>query len=113
MSRKGPIRNLAASVHGRLLAKAKEMNRPFNEVFQHYAMERLLYRLSKSSHSKKFVLKGALMFAAWNVPAFRPTKDIDAGVWTSSVSNPSRHVTYAIPPPTNSRRLPVRVSGVK
>jgi len=77
MSRKGPVRNLAASVHARLLAKAKETQRPFNELFQLYAMERLLYRLSKSSHSRKFVLKGALMFAAWNVPVSRPTKDID------------------------------------
>ena len=77
MSRKGPVRNVAASVHAKLLEKAKAINRPFNELFHYYAMERLLYRLSKSKHSKKFVLKGALMFTAWRIPLSRPTKDID------------------------------------
>lgn len=77
MTRKGPVRNMAASVHARLMTKARERKRPFNEVFQYYAMERLLYRLSKSKHARRFVLKGALMFAAWNVPVSRPTKDID------------------------------------
>ena len=68
MSRKGPVRNVAASVHAKLLEKAKAINRPFNELFHYYAMERLLYRLSKSKHSKKFVLKGALMFTAGRFP---------------------------------------------
>ncbi len=40
-------------------------------------MERFLYRLSKSSHSGRFVLKGALMLRVWAGPAARPTKDID------------------------------------
>lgn len=71
------IKNLAASVHRRLLNKAKEEGRPFNELLQYYAMERFLYRLSKSPHSKKFVLKGALMLVAWKAPLTRPTSDID------------------------------------
>ncbi len=77
MSKKGQPRNLAASVHARLLEKAKAENRPYNELFQYYAMERMLYRLSMSRHSKKFILKGALMFTAWEVPMSRPTMDID------------------------------------
>jgi hypothetical protein len=40
-------------------------------------MERFLYRLSQSPHPDKFVLKGALMFAAWKLEAYRPTMDID------------------------------------
>jgi hypothetical protein len=40
-------------------------------------MERFLYRLAKSPHAEKFVLKGALMFTAWGAPGTRPTKDID------------------------------------
>ena len=40
-------------------------------------MERFLYRLSKSPHGEKFVLKGALMLATWGVSLTRPTKDID------------------------------------
>ena len=69
--------NLPASVHQRLLNKARQTNRPFNELLQYYAMERFLYRLSKSPHAGKFILKGALMFTAWKLAAYRPTMDID------------------------------------
>jgi hypothetical protein len=70
-------RNTAASVHQRLLNKARESSRPFNEILQHYAIERFIYRLSRSHHAEKFILKGALMFAAWSGLASRPTMDID------------------------------------
>ncbi len=40
-------------------------------------MERFIYRLSKTEHASKFILKGALMFSVWGAPASRPTKDID------------------------------------
>jgi hypothetical protein len=69
--------NLAASVRQRLLNRSRETNRPFNELLQYFAMERFLYRLSQSSHDKKFILKGALMLLAWRVSANRPTMDID------------------------------------
>ncbi len=73
-----PVRkNVAASVHDRLLKKARESNRPFNELFQHYAIERFLYRLSKSSCADQFILKGALMLMVWESPVSRPTMDID------------------------------------
>jgi predicted nucleotidyltransferase component of viral defense system len=71
------VKDIAASVRQRLLNKAREEKRPFNELLQYYAMERFLYRLSKSPYSKKFVLKGALMLAAWKAPISRPTMDID------------------------------------
>ena len=61
----------------RLLNKARETGRPFSELLQYFAMERFLYRLSKSEHADKFVLKGALMLTAWNAPLLRPTMDID------------------------------------
>lgn len=70
-------KNLPASVRQRLTDKAKETNRPFQEVLQYFAMERFLYRLARSPHAGKFVLKGALLFTAWGAPASRPTKDID------------------------------------
>ena len=69
--------NLSASVHQRLLNKAKESSRPFNELLQYFALERFIYRLSKSPHADQFILKGALMFSAWCGPASRPTMDID------------------------------------
>ena len=71
------IRNTSSSVHQRLLNKARESSRPFNELLQHFAIERFIYRLSKSPHAERFILKGALMFAAWIGPASRPTMDID------------------------------------
>jgi len=36
--------NLAASVHQRLLNKAKESSRPFNELLQYFVIERFVYR---------------------------------------------------------------------
>lgn len=71
------VTNIAASVRQRLFDNAKRTGRPFQEVLQYFAMERFLYRLSKSRHIEQFVLKGALMFTAWRAPASRPTKDID------------------------------------
>lgn len=73
-----PIKNLAASVHQRLLDKARQTGRPFNELLQYFVMERFLYRLSKSKYAKNFVLKGALMLNVWERTALpRPTLDID------------------------------------
>jgi len=69
--------NITASVRQRLLNKSRETDRPFSELLQYFAMERFLYRLSKSSHQKKFILKGALTLLAWRVSATRPTMDID------------------------------------
>ena len=60
-------KDIAASVRQRLLNKAKSERRPFNEFLQYYAMERFLFRLSKSPHADKFVLKGALMLILTSV----------------------------------------------
>jgi len=72
-----PLSNVAASVRQRLLNKARSEQRPFNELLQHYAMERFLYRLSCSDHNERFILKGALMLRVWHVTHYRPTLDID------------------------------------
>jgi hypothetical protein len=71
------LRNIAASVRQRLSNLAKERGRPFQEVLQYFAIERFLYRLSKSAHRDRFLLKGAMMLAAWRGPATRSTMDID------------------------------------
>jgi hypothetical protein len=70
-------KDIDASVRQRLLNKARQSGRPFNEILQYYAMERFLYRLSKSPYANNFVLKGALMFNVWRGPLSRPTMDID------------------------------------
>lgn len=58
---KREIKDKAASVRQRLLNQARETGRPFHELLQYFAIERFLYRLSKSTHVNKFILKGALM----------------------------------------------------
>ena len=70
-------RNVPASVRQRILNRARSDRRPFGELLQYFAMERFLYRLSKSAHAARFILKGALMLQAWRAPATRPTMDID------------------------------------
>jgi Nucleotidyl transferase AbiEii toxin, Type IV TA system len=71
------ISDIAASVHQRLLNKARNSSRPFNELLQHFAIERFMYRLSSTPQANRFILKGALMFPAWSGRASRPTMDID------------------------------------
>lgn len=81
--------NLAHSVFQRLLNYAKEHGEDFNRLLSRYAMERFLYRLSKSEHSNEFVLKGALLFMVWE-PDYdrRSTKDIDLlGFTENSLDN--------------------------
>jgi hypothetical protein len=74
---KTKVKDISASVSQRLLNKARQTNRPFSEIAQYFAMERFLYRLSKSPFADKFVLKGALMLPVWKAPLARPTMDID------------------------------------
>jgi hypothetical protein len=69
--------NLAASVHARLLNQARSSGRSFNDLVQLYAMERFLYRLSKSPHGERFILKGALLLRVWDPASYRTTRDID------------------------------------
>ena len=69
--------DVGASVRARLLNKAHEQKRPFQELLQYYATERFLYRLSRSRDAEQFVLKGALLLTAWRAPLSRSTMDID------------------------------------
>jgi predicted nucleotidyltransferase component of viral defense system len=70
-------KDLAASVRARLLAVAKSQGADFNQVLVRFALERLLYRLSTSTHADRFLLKGALLFALWYDMPHRPTRDAD------------------------------------
>jgi hypothetical protein len=72
-----PTKDVAASVRQRLQNVARATGRPFQEVLEYYAMERFLYRLARSAHASRFVLKGALMFRTWGGPPSRLTRDID------------------------------------
>jgi predicted nucleotidyltransferase component of viral defense system len=80
-----PGRNLAQSVHHRLLNRAREQGEDFNLVLIRYALERFLYRLGRSRHKDRFILKGAMLFAAWTDQPHRPTRDLDLlGIGDSS-----------------------------
>lgn len=68
---------LARSVHTRLVRHAQDIGVDPNLVLSRYAMERFLYRLSKSPHADRFVLKGALLLLAWLGETLRPTRDAD------------------------------------
>jgi predicted nucleotidyltransferase component of viral defense system len=76
MSKRQPV-NLAASVRQRLLNRAVEKGEDFNLVLTRYALERLLYRLTRSQYTGRFVLKGAMLFAVWGGQVHRPTRDLD------------------------------------
>lgn len=94
----GKAKNITASVHQRLLNKAKESSRPFNEILQHFAIERFIYRLSKSPHPGRFVLKGALLLKVWQTPEIRPTMDIDLlGRTNNDVSLIVSNITDILP----------------
>lgn len=71
------VKNVAASIHQRLLNAAKQTGRPFNELLQYYAIERFLFRLSQSAYADRFFLKGALTLLVLRAPVTRPTRDID------------------------------------
>lgn len=69
--------NMPASVHSRLKKIAQNNNEAFDLVLVRFALERLLYRLSKSPHHELFVVKGAIMFQVWSNLPHRPTRDLD------------------------------------
>ena len=69
--------NLAASVRQRLRNLADAGGEDLQFVFLRYAVERLLYRLSRSPHADRFVLKGAMLFQLWSRQPYRPTRDLD------------------------------------
>lgn len=86
-------KNIAASIQARLRNQAEQQGKPFAELLQYYGMERFLYRLSKSQHVDKFILKGGLLIYGWNIPLRRPTRDID---FRGYLDNSEKAVLHAI-----------------
>ena len=70
-------RNMSASIRQRLLNHSAAIKTDPNLVLIWYGLERFLYRLSVSTHSDRFVLKGAMLFRLWGGADFRSTKDLD------------------------------------
>ena len=61
MSGDGPV-NLAASVHARLKNVGRDTKRDFNVLLIRYALERFLYRISRSEYCDSFVLMNFALF---------------------------------------------------
>ncbi len=76
MSKEHPT-NVAASVRDRLLNRARARGEDYNVLLTRYAVERFLYRLGRSEHSERFVLKGAVLFVLWEGNPHRITRDLD------------------------------------
>ena len=61
----------------RLLNLARRTNQPFDVLLTRFVHERLLYRLSRSPHADRFVLKGAMLLTTWVPETARGTRDLD------------------------------------
>ena len=81
------IKDVAASIHARLLNYAKHEKLNFNRVLLYYFQERFLYRLSISSHKDQLILKGGALLLTLDIEKGRPTKDIDFLSQVPSLTN--------------------------
>lgn len=68
-----------ASTSGRVYLDLRKLaaatGRPTDELLQLYALEGFLDRLARSPHAFRFVLKGGVLLAAYDIR--RPTRDVD------------------------------------
>jgi hypothetical protein len=73
----------AESIRRRLRNELSSRGEDVTLGLSRYAVERFLYRLGRSSHRERFVLKGATLFAIWGT-TYRPTRDVDFTGYGSS-----------------------------
>lgn len=73
----------AESIRQRLRNELRARGEDVTLGLARYAVERFLYRLGRSRHRERFVLKGATLFAIWGT-VYRPTRDIDFTGYGSS-----------------------------
>ena len=69
--------NLPASIHARLLNRARDSGEDFNQLLGRFATERFLFRLSSLPSREALWLKGAKLFDLWFDAPHRPTRDAD------------------------------------
>lgn len=68
---------VAIAVRKGLQALARRRGVEFQRVLSEFAIERLLFRLGRSEHRERFVLKGATLFRLWAGDERRATWDLD------------------------------------
>lgn len=71
------IKNVGALVRAKLLQLSKTNGQSFDLVLTRFALERFLFRLSKSRHADRFVLKGGMLLISWFDDPHRGTRDLD------------------------------------
>lgn len=70
-------KNIAASIKARLLAMAREQGRVYDILLVRFALERMLFRLSKSTYRNDYILKGGMLVTQWLDHDNRETRDMD------------------------------------
>jgi len=69
--------DVPASIRARLLALSKKTHEEFQLYLVRFAAERFLYRLGRSPHRERCILKGAGLLTLWMRDPYRPTRDVD------------------------------------
>jgi predicted nucleotidyltransferase component of viral defense system len=87
---------MAASVRSRLTTLAHAQGEEPEYVLTRFALERLLYRLGRSSYADTFILKGALLFALWENRPHRATRDLDLLSFGPSDMDRIEHVFHEL-----------------
>jgi hypothetical protein len=72
-----PPKDLGASMQARLRNLAQQRGCDVQLLLTQFVLERLLHRLAASPHASLFLLKGAMLFAAWTKVPHRATRDLD------------------------------------
>ncbi len=70
-------KDLGASVQAKLRNLAQQRGDDVQLLLTQFVLERLLHRLAASEHAGTFLLKGAMLFAAWTKVPHRATRDLD------------------------------------
>lgn len=70
-------KNFLPSLSQRLYNLARERGETVDQVLTRFALERFLYRLSRSEFHDRFLLKGALLFRLWHDRPHCPTRGVD------------------------------------
>ncbi len=87
------VTNIAGSHRAKLLALARTRGEDFQFLLGRWAVERFLYRLSRSAHKDDFILKGAMLFLAWEGRMHRPTRDLDLlGYGSPEIADVTEHI---------------------
>lgn len=72
------MRNIGASVRTKLLNISRKTGRSNEYLLIQYFYERFLYRLGKSKHRNRLILKGGMLLISYDsLNRSRPTKDLD------------------------------------